>query len=104
MNEGGLKTSDLTTVYMALRTVRSEEMDRKELMRMMPTDGEDILAATRIVDLGYPAIAPVLRDMMKWMRVAESPVADSLATLRKARRAWHRRDRRTYANSRTHCR
>ena len=46
---------------------------------MMPADGDDLAAAARIVDMGYPTVAPVLRDMMKWMRVANSPVADTFA-------------------------
>lgn len=45
----------------------------------MPKNAEDIEAATRIVELGFPAISPVFRDMVACMRVAESPVADAFA-------------------------
>jgi hypothetical protein len=54
-------------------------MTRKELMRMMPTNGDDLSSAARIVELGHPAVVPVLRDMVMWMRVAESVVADRFA-------------------------
>jgi hypothetical protein len=45
----------------------------------MPVNAEDIEAATRIVELGYPTISPIFRDMVQYMRVAESPVADMFA-------------------------
>lgn len=54
-------------------------MDRKELLRLMPRDASDMEGARRIVDLGYPAVEPVHRDMIQAMRVAESPVADAFA-------------------------
>lgn len=57
----------------------SKVMTRKELMRMMPKNADDIAAAEFIMALGYPAIAPVIRDMVKTMRIAKSPVADAFA-------------------------
>lgn len=54
-------------------------MTRKELMRLMPANADDVAAATTIVELGHPSVAPVMRDMVRWMRVAESPVADTFA-------------------------
>jgi hypothetical protein len=45
----------------------------------MPADAEDIQAAKHIVELGFPTISPVFRDMISCMRVAESPVADTFA-------------------------
>ena len=54
-------------------------MYRAELMSMMPATADDLPAAKRVVELGYPAVAPVMRDMVRWMRVAESPVADAFA-------------------------
>src|ERR1041384_7373535 len=56
-------------------------MNRRELMRLMPRDGQDVAAAQHIVDLGYPAVAPVLPDIVRWLRVAESRVADMFADL-----------------------
>jgi len=52
---------------------------RKELMRMMPANADDLAAAERIIELGHPEIAPVMRDMVNAMRVAKSPVADAFA-------------------------
>jgi hypothetical protein len=54
-------------------------MTRKELMRMMPKNADDIAAAECIIAIGHPAIAPVMRDMVDTMRVAQSPVADAFA-------------------------
>lgn len=50
-------------------------------MRLMPRDGQDIAGAKRIAALGFPAIAAVLSDIVRWLRVAESPVADAFADL-----------------------
>ncbi len=54
-------------------------MTRKELMRLMPENADDVATATAVVELGHPGVAPVMRDMVRWMRVAESPVADIFA-------------------------
>lgn len=53
--------------------------ERKALLPMMPRTAQDVDAAMRIVQLGYPAVAPVLGDMIQAMGVAESPVADAFA-------------------------
>lgn len=50
-------------------------------MRLMPRDGQDLVGAERIVALGHPAIDPVLPDIVRWLRVADSPVADAFADL-----------------------
>jgi len=55
------------------------KMTRKELMRLMPANGADVPAAILIVKLGHPSVIPVMRDMIRWMRVAECPVADEFA-------------------------
>ncbi len=54
-------------------------MTRKELMRMMPANANDVAAAERIIEIGHPEITPVMRDMVNTMRVAKSPVADAFA-------------------------
>lgn len=54
-------------------------MNRRELLRLMPRDGKDSAGATRIAELGYPSVGPVLPDIVRWLRVAESPVADTFA-------------------------
>jgi hypothetical protein len=48
-------------------------------MRIMPVNGDDLAAAERIVEIGFPIVAPIMRDMVRWMRVANSPVADAFA-------------------------
>lgn len=48
-------------------------------MRMMPANAEDVAAAERIIEIGHPEIAPVMRDMVNALRVAKSPVADAFA-------------------------
>ncbi len=54
-------------------------MTRKELLKLMPVTGDDLPGATRVVEMGYPGVAPVMRDMVKMMRIAESSVADAFA-------------------------
>ena len=54
-------------------------MTRKELMKMMPVDAMDAAAAERVERLGFPTVAPGLRDMVQAMRVARSPAADVFA-------------------------
>jgi len=54
-------------------------MKRKELLENMPKDKSDSAAACAIVKLGYPTVAPVMRDMLLWLRVYNSPVADIFA-------------------------
>jgi hypothetical protein len=54
-------------------------MTRKEIMRVMPTNADDVGAARAVVQMGHPAVAPVLREMLRCMRVAQSPVADVFA-------------------------
>jgi hypothetical protein len=54
-------------------------MTRKELLQIMPKNKADLEAANRIIELGYPVIEPVHKDMVYSMRVAESPVADAFA-------------------------
>jgi hypothetical protein len=56
-------------------------MNRRELLRLMPRDGQDLAGAERIAALGFPAIAPVLCDIVRWLRVSHSPVADAFADL-----------------------
>ncbi len=48
-------------------------------MEKMPANARDVAAAGSIVALGFPAVGPVLRDMVQSMRVADSPVADLFA-------------------------
>lgn len=54
-------------------------MTRKELMRLMPENAEDVAAASAVVSLGHPTVTPIMDEMVRWMRVSESPVADTFA-------------------------
>ncbi len=55
-------------------------MTRKELLRLMPVDKEDVAAASQIVKIGFPTVTPVVKDMIRSMQVADSPVADVFAS------------------------
>jgi len=45
----------------------------------MPKNSDDSEAAKAIVQLGYPMVNPVLRDMLLCLKVHNSPVADIFA-------------------------
>jgi hypothetical protein len=55
-------------------------MTRKELLRLMPKNGDDLEGANLIIALGYPSVDPVLHDIVYCLRIAESSVADAFAT------------------------
>ena len=50
-------------------------MDRKQLLRLMPRNQSDSVVAKMMVDLGYPTVKPVLKDMLHCIRT-DSEVAD----------------------------
>lgn len=54
-------------------------MRREELIKLMPENKDDARAARALVQLGASAIEPVWRDMLLWLRVPDSPVADIFA-------------------------
>lgn len=54
-------------------------MRRKELIGLMPKNKDDAKAARALVQLGASAIEPVWRDMLLWLRVHDSSVADIFA-------------------------
>jgi hypothetical protein len=56
-------------------------MNRRELLRRMPANANDEAAARDVAVLGWPAIEPVLPDVLRWLRVPESPVADVFVEL-----------------------
>jgi hypothetical protein len=51
-------------------------MDKKQLRELMPRDKNDAARAHALVALGYPAIQPVVQEMLRWLRTCESPVAE----------------------------
>lgn len=54
-------------------------MTRKELVPLLPKHAHDVAGAEKIIALGYPTIAPVMRDLLNLMRVYDSPAADLVA-------------------------
>lgn len=48
---------------------------RRDLRKSLPQRNDDLDALPRLVALGYPALEPVLFDLLKWMRQPEWPVA-----------------------------
>lgn len=50
-------------------------MKRDELLLLLPSSGKDIVGAERLLCLGYPALAPVVPEMIRFLRIYKSPVA-----------------------------
>ena len=52
---------------------------------LLPRDKCDSKAAAAVIALGYPAVGPVLRDLLKWLQdcnwPVSRPIGDFLATL-----------------------
>ena len=48
---------------------------RRDLRKSLPQRNDDLDALPRLVALGYPAVEPVLFDLLKWIRQPEWPVA-----------------------------
>lgn len=51
-------------------------------MRLMPRNAQDQAAVEKITAMGWPDIAPVLKDILPWLRLAgTSPVGNAFARL-----------------------
>jgi hypothetical protein len=50
-----------------------------ELGELLPKDKHDIKRATALVTKGYPAVAPILPELLEWMQDGNWPVAKALA-------------------------
>jgi hypothetical protein len=48
---------------------------RRDLRKSLPQRADDLDALPRLVALGYPAVEPVLFDVLKWIRQPDWPVA-----------------------------
>lgn len=46
----------------------------EQLQALLPVNQRDTSAAEKLVDLGYPAVAPVLEDLLCWMFSPNDPV------------------------------
>ncbi len=49
-------------------------MDAKALKSLLPRNKEDVAHATRLVNLGHPTVAPILPQMLLWLKTIGSPV------------------------------
>lgn len=56
-------------------------MDRSQLLRLMPRDKDDAAGARAIVEIGLPAAAPVLGDIVQSLRNPDSIVVTQFARL-----------------------
>ena len=52
-----------------------------ELTELLPRNVNDVENAQRLVALGFPAVMPVLPELLVWMREFDEPVAQTLAPL-----------------------
>jgi hypothetical protein len=52
-----------------------ERLLRRELRRLLPANKDDVAAIEAIRAHGYPAVQPILLDLLKWIRVESWPVA-----------------------------
>ncbi|MDR7376076.1 hypothetical protein J2X19_000734 [Rhodoferax ferrireducens] len=52
-----------------------------ELLRMLPRDKHDVQRAEALVLLGYPAVEPILPQLLQWAQDGNWPVARVLAPL-----------------------
>lgn len=51
---------------------------RKELRKLLPANKDDLAAIETIAAQGYPAVEPILPDLLEWIRVESWPVAKPL--------------------------
>lgn len=47
----------------------------KALRKLLPAHKDDVAAVAELVRLGYPAVQPLVYDLLKWIRVDAWPVA-----------------------------
>lgn len=62
-----------------MRGDQRDRLRRKELRKLLPTNKDDLVAVQALVDSGYPAVQPLLQDLLKWIRVESWPVAKPIA-------------------------
>jgi Domain of unknown function (DUF5071) len=58
-----------------VRIDQRERLLRKELRKLLPVDKDDVAAIEAITAHGYPAVQPILLDLLKWIRDESWPVA-----------------------------
>jgi hypothetical protein len=58
-----------------VRINQPERLLRKELRKLLPANKDDTAAIEAIAARGYPAVEPILLDLLKWIRQDSWPVA-----------------------------
>ena len=58
-----------------MRLDSRERLLRKDLRKLLPANKDDVAAIEAIGAHGYPAVQPILLDLLKWIRVESWPVA-----------------------------
>jgi hypothetical protein len=58
-----------------VRIDQRERLLRKELRQLLPVNKDDVAAIETIAAQGYPAVQPILLDLLKWIRHESWPVA-----------------------------
>lgn len=58
-----------------MRIDQRERLLRKELRKLLPANKDDVAAIEAIRAHGYPAVQPILLDLLKWIRDESWPVA-----------------------------
>jgi hypothetical protein len=58
-----------------MRLDQRQRLVRKELRKLLPANQDDVAAIEAITARGYPAVQPILFDLLKWARHDDWPVA-----------------------------
>lgn len=58
-----------------MRIDQQHRLLRKELRKLLPATKHDVAAIEAIAARGYPAVQPILLDLLKWIRIDSWPVA-----------------------------
>jgi hypothetical protein len=58
-----------------MRLDQQQRLLRKELRKLLPANQDDVAAVEAIAARGYPAVEPILLDLLKWARHDYWPVA-----------------------------
>jgi hypothetical protein len=58
-----------------VRIDQQQRLLRKELRKLLPANKDDVAAIAAIAARGYPAVQPILLDLLKWIRQESWPVA-----------------------------
>jgi hypothetical protein len=58
-----------------VRIDQRERLLRKELRKLLPVNKDDVAAIETITAHGYPAVQPILLDLLKWIRDESWPVS-----------------------------